>query len=103
VSARGLGGSDLAVSIRELGMTMGAFSQRYRPSRREAQIVELVMLGYRNRDIAGALATAPATIKKHLTHVFDKVGVDTRTQLVSRIASAAMACCEPCPSPPPCR
>jgi len=44
------------------------------------------MLGDRNRDIAGALGTAPATIKKHLTHVFDKVGVDTRTQLVSRIA-----------------
>lgn len=79
-------GAEVAVSIRELGMTMGAFSQRYRLSRREAQIVELVLLGYRNRDIAGALGTAPATIKKHLTHVFDKVGVDTRTQLVSRIA-----------------
>ena len=79
-------GTDVAVSIRELGMTMGAFSQRYRLSRREAQIVELVLLGYRNRDIAGALGTAPATIKKHLTHVFDKVGVDTRTQLVSRLA-----------------
>ena len=80
------GGTDVAVSIREIGMTMGAFSQRYRLSRREAQIVELVLLGYRNRDIAGTLGTSPATIKKHLTHVFDKVGVDTRTQLVSRIA-----------------
>jgi len=79
-------GTDVAVSVRELGMTMGAFSQRYRLSRREAQIVELVLLGYRNRDIAGTLGTSPATIKKHLTHVFDKVGVDTRTQLVSRIA-----------------
>jgi DNA-binding CsgD family transcriptional regulator len=79
-------GSDVAVSIREIGTTMGAFSQRYRLSRREAQIVELVLLGYRNRDIAGTLGTSPATIKKHLTHVFDKVGVDTRTQLVSRIA-----------------
>jgi DNA-binding CsgD family transcriptional regulator len=79
-------GADVAVSIRELGVTMGAFSQRYRLSRREAQIVELVLLGYRNRDIAGTLGTSPATIKKHLTHVFDKVGVDTRTQLVSRIA-----------------
>ena len=86
VTPIGSDGADIAVSIRELGMTMGAFTQRYRLSRREAQIVELVMLGYRNRDIAGALGTAPATIKKHLTHVFDKVGVDTRTQLVSRIA-----------------
>jgi DNA-binding CsgD family transcriptional regulator len=82
----GASGTDVSVSIRELGITMGAFTQRYRLSRREAQIVELVLLGYRNRDIAGALGTAPATIKKHLTHVFDKVGVDTRTQLVSRIA-----------------
>ena len=37
-------------------------------------------------DIAAALGTAPTTIKKHLTHVFDKVGVDTRTQLIARIA-----------------
>ena len=32
------------------------------------------------------LGASPATIKKHLTHVFDKVGVDTRTQLIARIA-----------------
>jgi hypothetical protein len=25
-------------------------------------------------------------LKKHLTHVFDNVGVDTRTQLIARIA-----------------
>lgn len=79
-------GAYVAVSVRELGTTMGAFTQRYRLSPREAQVVELVLLGYRNRDIAGTLGTSPATVKKHLTHVFDKVGVDTRTQLVSRMA-----------------
>ena len=78
--------TDIAVTVRELGTCMGAFSSRYRLSPREAQVVELVLLGYRNRDIATTLGTSPATIKKHLTHVFDKVGVDTRTQLVSRIA-----------------
>lgn len=79
-------GRDVAVSVRELGSSMGAFRTRYRLSRREAEVVELVMLGFRNRDIATTLGTSPMTIKKHLTHVFDKVGVDTRTQLVSRIA-----------------
>ena len=49
-------------------------------------MVELVLLGYRNRDIAATLGTSPTTIKKHLTHIFDKVGVDTRTQLISRLA-----------------
>ena len=79
-------GSDVAVSVRELGTAIGAFRNRYRLSAREAEVVELVLLGYRNRDIAATLGTSPATIKKHLTHVFDKVGVDTRTQLVARIA-----------------
>jgi DNA-binding CsgD family transcriptional regulator len=86
VTPVGTDGVHVAVSVRELGTTMSAFTQRYRLSPREAQVVELVLLGYRNRDIAGTLGTSPATIKKHLTHVFDKVGVDTRTQLVSRIA-----------------
>ncbi|MFN7982275.1 MAG: helix-turn-helix transcriptional regulator [Vicinamibacterales bacterium] len=79
-------GDDIAVSVRELGSSMGAFRSRYGLSRREAEVVELVMLGYRNRDIASVLGAAPATIKKHLTHIFDKVGVDTRTQLIARIA-----------------
>lgn len=79
-------GRDVAVSVRELGTAMAAVRHRYRLSAREAEVVELVLLGYRNRDIAMTLGTSPATIKKHLTHVFDKVGVDTRTQLVARIA-----------------
>ena len=77
---------DVAVSVRELGTAVAAFHSRYRLSAREAEVVELVLLGYRNRDIATTLGAAPATIKKHLTHVFDKVGVDTRTQLIARIA-----------------
>lgn len=78
--------NEVAVSVRELGTSMGAFRSRYRLSAREAEVVELVLLGYRNRDIATTLGTSPATVKKHLTHVFDKVGVDTRTQLIARIA-----------------
>lgn len=79
-------GDEMAVSVGALGAAMGAFRTRYRLSRREAEVVELVLLGYRNRDIAAALEVATATVKKHLTHVFDKVGVDTRTQLIARIA-----------------
>lgn len=79
-------GTDIAVSVRELGTSLGAFTARYRLSRREAEVVELVLLGYRNRDIATTLGTEPTTIKKHLTHIFDKVGVDTRTQLIARLA-----------------
>lgn len=79
-------GANIAVSVRELGTSVTALRRRYRLSRRETEVVELVLLGYRNRDIAATLGAAPATIKKHLTHIFDKVGVDTRTQLVARMA-----------------
>jgi DNA-binding CsgD family transcriptional regulator len=79
-------GVEIAVSVRELGTSMAAFRTRYRLSRREAEVVELVLLGYRNRDIALTLGTSTTTIKKHLTHIFDKVGVDTRTQLIARLA-----------------
>lgn len=79
-------GVEVAVSVGELGTAMSAFRARYRLSKREAEVVELVLLGYRNRDIAASLGAAPATVKKHLTHVFDKVGVDTRAQLIARMA-----------------
>jgi DNA-binding CsgD family transcriptional regulator len=79
-------GTDVAVSVRELGTSLGVFRNRYRLSKREAEVVELVLLGFRNRDIAASLGTSPTTIKKHLTHIFDKVGVDNRTQLIVRMA-----------------
>ncbi len=79
-------GAEVAVSVGELGTALGAFRTRYRLSKREAEVVELVLLGYRNRDIATTLGSAATTVKKHLTHVFDKVGVDTRSQLIARMA-----------------
>jgi DNA-binding CsgD family transcriptional regulator len=77
---------DVAVSVREIGTDITAFKDRYRLSRREVQIIELVLHGYRNRDIAATLGITPATTKKHLSRVFDKVGVDSRAQLASRLA-----------------
>ena len=43
------------------------------------------MQGKTNRDIGDILGTSPRTVKKHLEHVFGKLGVETRT------AAAAMA------------
>jgi DNA-binding CsgD family transcriptional regulator len=88
VHVRQLGrtGRLMAVSVREIGLERAAFSTRYGLSRREAQVVELVLRGHSNRDIAVLLGAAPTTVKKHLTRIFDKVGVDSRTRLLSRFA-----------------
>src|SRR5262245_12042201 len=74
-----------AVSVRSSGADVHAFRQRYRLSAREGQITELVLRGLGNREIAQVLNISLATIKKHLGKIFDKVGVDSRGQLMARL------------------
>jgi len=76
----------IAVSVRELGIEREAFPRRYGLSPREAEVAELVLRGYPNPVIASTLGIAATTTKRHLTRIFDKIGVDSRTQLVSRLA-----------------
>jgi DNA-binding CsgD family transcriptional regulator len=77
---------DIAVSIREIGTDISTFRERYHLSGRESQVAELVLRGYRNRQIATTLGITPATAKKHLSRIFEKVGVDSRALLVGRLA-----------------
>lgn len=76
----------VAVTIRSLGTEIEAFRVRHGLSEREAQVAELVLHGYRNADIAATLGITAATTKKHLTRIFDKVGIDSRSQLIARLA-----------------
>jgi len=49
---------------------------------RENEIMHWVREGKRNGEIAIILALSPHTVRKHLEHVFDKLGVETRTAAV---------------------
>jgi DNA-binding CsgD family transcriptional regulator len=77
---------DVAISIREIGSDISAFRDLYHLSSREIQVAELVLRGYRNSHIAATLGITPATTKKHLSRIFEKVGVDSRAQLASKLA-----------------
>ena len=77
---------DIAISIREIGTDISTFSERYRLSRRESQVAELVLRGHRNSQIAAALGITPVTTKKHMSRIFEKVGVDSRALLVGKLA-----------------
>jgi DNA-binding NarL/FixJ family response regulator len=79
-------GRTVVACVRELAPEREAVKRCYRLSDREAQVVDLVLRGYGNRDIAHALGIAPTTAKKHLSSIFNKVGVDSRAQLISRLA-----------------
>ena len=79
-------GRTLVACIRELAPERDAVKRCYGLSDREAQVVDLVLRGYGNRDIALSLGIASTTAKKHLSSIFNKVGVDSRAQLISRLA-----------------
>lgn len=46
---------------------------------RESEVLYWVIKGKTNRDVGDILGTSPGTVKKHLEHVFEKLGVETRT------------------------
>jgi two-component system, NarL family, nitrate/nitrite response regulator NarL len=51
---------------------------------RERQLVELVSRGLRNRDVAAELGVTEGTVKVYLHGIFDKFGVESRTELALR-------------------
>lgn len=59
-------------------------------SARETEVLALVAEGLTNREIAGRLFVGEATVKTHLTHVFGKLGADTRTGAVARARAAGL-------------
>jgi len=53
-------------------------------SPRELEVLRLVAAGSSNPEIARTLVIGEATVKTHLTHVFEKLGVNDRTRAVTR-------------------
>jgi LuxR family maltose regulon positive regulatory protein len=51
---------------------------------RELEVLQLLAAGVPNRAIAEQLVVTPETVKKHLSHLFAKLGVANRTQAVAR-------------------
>ena len=53
----------------------------------ELEVIRLVGEGLRNDAIAQRLFIAPGTVKVHLSHIFTKLGITTRTELAAQAAS----------------
>ena len=74
---------ELAKRARQLAAARGT---RLRPSLapRERQLVSFVRKGLRNREIAAELGVTEGTVKVYLHAIFDKLGVNNRTELAIR-------------------
>lgn len=81
------GGGEWLVVMRESddARVVEAITLALELTAREAEVLYWVVKGKTNRDIGDILGTSPRTVTKHLEHVFEKLGVETRT------AAAALA------------
>ncbi len=81
------GGGDWLIIMREVSeeSVIEAIALSFKLTPREAEVLYWVVKGKINRDIGDILGASPTTVKKHLEHVFAKMGVETRT------AAAGMA------------
>lgn len=99
-SVRITGADGLPLSVRNMGApTLGdtllllSPERRGNPARlaeaaltpRETEVLAWLAKGKTNRDIGDILGMSPRTVNKHLEHVFEKLGVETRA------AAAALA------------
>ncbi|MEJ2558966.1 MAG: response regulator transcription factor, partial [Anaerolineae bacterium] len=53
-------------------------------SERELEVLRRVAAGYSNQEIAQDLVVAVSTVKKHISNIYSKLEVGSRTQAVAR-------------------
>ena len=69
------------VAARLIGQMRASAEEKL--SNREVEVLQLVAEGASNREIANSLHISQATVKSHLIHIFDKLGVSDRTAAVT--------------------
>jgi LuxR family maltose regulon positive regulatory protein len=50
---------------------------------REVEVLKLIEAGCSNQDIAGQLFISIPTVKRHISNIYSKLGVESRTQAVA--------------------
>jgi DNA-binding NarL/FixJ family response regulator len=80
-AARGESVLSPAVATRVMGQIRSAADELL--SQREIEVLELVAQGESNREAAARLFISEATVKTHLAHIYDKLGVSDRAAAVA--------------------
>ncbi|WUH78765.1 response regulator transcription factor [Streptomyces sp. NBC_00435] len=82
-SLRTVAAGDSALSPSVVSRLMNAYrAPRAALTARETEILELIATGRSNREIGSALFISGTTVKTHLVHVYEKLGVENRTAAV---------------------
>jgi LuxR family maltose regulon positive regulatory protein len=80
-----LGGTPGAAPAGQFMAVSGGMTILVEPlSRRELDVLRLIGEGCSNQDIAGRLVLSLHTVKKHISNIFSKLNVKSRTQAIAR-------------------
>ena len=77
-----------AVWIEKARLELGSIGGRVREeglTAAERRVAALVVRGRTNREVAAALFLGERTVASHLTHIYAKLGVRSRTELARRL------------------
>jgi len=69
--------------LSQIGAEPAKHRLRYALTPREREVLDLLCCGRTNRDISECLDVSLATVKTHLAHIFEKLGVETRAAAVA--------------------
>ena len=72
------------VAAMQLDDTLPRSSERHGLTKRETEVLRLLLEGKDNQNIASAMGVSLGTVKAHLNHIYGKVGVKTRQELKER-------------------
>ena len=88
---RSAGASPIAGALRPTASAVAVPQPAVPLSAREVEVLRLVAAGRTNREIAEALSIAEKTAINHVTHIFDKLGLDNRSSATAWAIRSGLA------------
>ncbi|MBN1499173.1 MAG: helix-turn-helix transcriptional regulator [Spirochaetes bacterium] len=65
----------------------GYFQDKYRITRREKEIIDLIITGCSNKEISDQMHISISTVEKHIYSIYQKLNINNRVQLINLIQS----------------
>ena len=79
---------------------VGHAKEKFRLTARETIVVQHLLKGWTNKEIANEMGLALQTVKEHFKHILEKTSTTTRTGIVMQVVNCGLGYTPPTPSVP---